>query len=174
MTAYIASTATDTNPLIQFNKRVTSISRSGDAAMINDSVRDESSPRTSQYLHVISIIPLPCLQMIELGDAGLNVMQKNALRKLQYGPLIECLGTLINTSKVEYEEELKELVLHNLMEVYNVDYGFLLDQYVDMHAWDWGYNPFLVGAFEFVGYQTMTCGFQYRLCKCYRYRQTCA
>jgi hypothetical protein len=57
----------------------------------------------------------------------------------------ERLGALINTGKVEYDEELKELVLHNLAEVHNVDYGFLLDQYVDMHAWDWDYNPLLMG-----------------------------
>jgi len=201
MTAYITSTVNDTNPLIQFNKKVTSISQSGDTAM-SVCVRGELSPRT--YSHVISTIPLPCLRMIELGDAGLNVMQKNALRKLQYGPSIkvgmrfrsawwtelfdivggqsstdlpirtiiypshgvesstpstvliasygltndaERLGALINTGKVEYEEQLKELVLHNLAEVHNVDYSFLLDQYVDMHAWDWSDNPLLMGEF---------------------------
>ncbi|KAG2145748.1 hypothetical protein BD769DRAFT_1636430 [Suillus cothurnatus] len=124
-------------------------------------------------------------RMIELADAGLNMMQKNALRKLQYGPSIkvgmrfrsawwtelvditggrlsadlpiqtiiypshsaesstpstvliasyyltddaERLGALINAGKVDNDEELKELVLHHLAEVYNVDYGFLLNQ----------------------------------------------
>ncbi|KAG1869407.1 hypothetical protein DFJ58DRAFT_63493 [Suillus subalutaceus] len=85
MAAYITSTANDTKPLIQFNKKVTSISRSG--AAMNVSVRGESSPRT--YSHVISTIPLPCLRVIELENAGLNVMQTNALRKLQYGPSIK-------------------------------------------------------------------------------------
>jgi hypothetical protein len=55
--------------------------------MINVSVRGESILRT--YLHVISTIPLPCLRVMELGDAGLSVIQKNALRKLQYGPSIK-------------------------------------------------------------------------------------
>ncbi|KAG1840600.1 hypothetical protein DFJ58DRAFT_732818 [Suillus subalutaceus] len=80
MVAYL--TANGTKPIIQFNKKVTSILQSGDIAM-DVSVRGECSPRT--YSHVMSTIPLPSLRMIELGGAGLNVMQKNALRKLQYG-----------------------------------------------------------------------------------------
>ncbi|KAG1869401.1 hypothetical protein DFJ58DRAFT_765921 [Suillus subalutaceus] len=205
ITAYITSTTIGTKPLIQFNKKVTCISQSGDTAM-NVYVRGESSPRT--YSHVISTIPLPSLRTIELGGAGLNVMQKNALRKLQYAPSVkvamrfqsawwtelfdiiggqsstdlpirtiiypscgaesstpstvliasycltndaERLGALINTGKIEYEEQLKELVLRNLAEVHNVDYNFLLDQYVDMHAWDWSDNPLVMGAFGFFG-----------------------
>lgn len=192
-------TANGTESLIQFNKKVTSISQSGDLAM-NVSVRGECNPRT--YSHVISTIPLPGLRLIELGGAGLNVMQKNALRKLRYDTSVkvgmrfrsawwtelfdiiggqsstdlpirsiiypshgaesstpstvllasycwendaERLGALINTGKIEYEEQLKELVLRNLAEVHNVDYSFLLDQYVDMHAWNWGDNPLTAG-----------------------------
>ncbi|KAG1873094.1 flavin-containing amine oxidoreductase-domain containing protein [Suillus subluteus] len=203
MAAYL--TANGTKPVIQFNKKVTSILQSGDIAM-NVSVRGECSPRT--YSHVISTIPLPGLRMIELGRAGLNVMQKNALRKVQYAPSIkvgmrfrsawwtelfdiiggksstdlpirtimypshgaesstpstvliasycltddaERLRALINTGKIEYEEQLKELVLRNLAEVHNVDYSFLLDQYVDMHAWDWSDDPFVMGGFAFFG-----------------------
>ncbi|KAG1869404.1 hypothetical protein DFJ58DRAFT_855718 [Suillus subalutaceus] len=202
MAAYL--TANGTKPVIQFNRKVTSISQSGDIAM-DVSVRSECIPRT--YSHVISTIPLSGLRMIELGGAGLNLRQKNALRKLQYGPSIkvgmrfrsawwtelfdiiggqsstdlpirtivypsygaesstpsmvliasycwsndaERLGALINTSKIEYEEQLKELVLRNLAEVHNVDYSFLLDQYVDMHAWDWSDDP-LMGANAFFG-----------------------
>ncbi|KAG2033024.1 hypothetical protein BDR03DRAFT_1014670 [Suillus americanus] len=193
MEAYITSTANNTKPLIQFNKKVTSISQSGDMEM-NIYVRGESSLYT--YSHVISTIPLPGLRTIELGGAGLNVMQKNALRKLQSGPSIkvgicfqsvwwtklfdivggesftglpirtiiypsygaesstpsmvliasycglndaECLGALINTGKIEYEEQLKELVLGNLAE------------YVDMHAWDWSNNPLIMGSLAFFG-----------------------
>ncbi|KAG2039459.1 hypothetical protein BDR03DRAFT_860009 [Suillus americanus] len=203
MAAYL--TANGTKPVVQFNKKVTSILQSGDTAM-NVSVRGECSPRA--YSHAISTIPLPGLRMIELGGAGLDVMQKNALRKLQYAPSIkvgmrfrsawwtelfdiiggqsstdlpirtiiypshgaesrtpstvliasycliddaERLGALINTGKIEYEEQLKELVLRNLAEVHNVDYGFLLDQYVDMHAWDWSDDPLAMGAFAFFG-----------------------
>ncbi|KAG1898907.1 uncharacterized protein F5891DRAFT_1190404 [Suillus fuscotomentosus] len=198
-------TGNGTESLIQFNKKVTSISQSGDLAM-NVSVRGECSPRT--YSHVISTIPLPGLRLIELGGAGLNVMQKNALRKLQYDTSVkvamrfrsawwtelfdiiggqsstdlpirsiiypshgaesstpstvllasycwendaERLGALINTGQIEYEEQLKELVLRNLAEVHNVDYSFLLDQYVDMHAWNWGDNPLTAGAFASFG-----------------------
>ena len=37
------------------------------------------------YSHVISTLPLPILRTIDLSDAGLNVMQNNALRALEYG-----------------------------------------------------------------------------------------
>lgn len=88
LTDYMADylTSYGAKPLIQFNKKVTSILQKGITGM-HVVVRGESSPRT--YSHVISTIPLPCLRMIELGSAGLNVMQKNALRKLQYGPSIK-------------------------------------------------------------------------------------
>ncbi|KAG1873114.1 hypothetical protein F4604DRAFT_2011818 [Suillus subluteus] len=163
MAAYL--TANGTNPVIQFNKKVMSISQTGDIAM-DVSIRSECIPRT--YSHVISTIPLLGLRMIELGGAGLNVRQKNALCKLQYGPSIktklfdiiggqsstdlpiqtivypsygaessmpstvlivsycwsndaECLGALINTGKIEYEEQLKELMLSNLAEDWSDD-----------------------------------------------------
>jgi len=219
MTACITSTANDTKPLIQFNKRVTSISQSGDTAM-NVYVRGESNPRT--YSHIISTIPLPCLQMVELGDAGLNVMQKNALRKLQYGRSVkvgirfrtawwtelfdiiggksttdlpirtiiypshgaesstpstvliasycwlndaERLGTFINTSKIEYEEQLKELVLRNLAEVHGLNYNYLLYQYVDMHAWDWSDDPLAMGEFLNIDLSQLILILRYR-CLC--------
>ncbi|KAG0694127.1 hypothetical protein DFH29DRAFT_1073006 [Suillus ampliporus] len=80
MTEYITGHGSKTP--IQFNKSVTSISQVGTSAM-KVSVRGEPS-RT--YSHVISTIPLPCLRTIDLAGAGLNVMQRNALRKLEYGP----------------------------------------------------------------------------------------
>ncbi|KAG2151137.1 uncharacterized protein EDB93DRAFT_295054 [Suillus bovinus] len=83
MTKYITNNGT--NALINFNKRVTRICQ-GDHTM-EVSVRGEGASRT--YSHVISTIPLPCLRTIDLSGAGLNVMQKNALRKLQYGPSIK-------------------------------------------------------------------------------------
>ncbi|KAG1873113.1 hypothetical protein F4604DRAFT_1681177 [Suillus subluteus] len=176
MAAYITSTANHTKPLIQFNKKVTSISQRRDSTM-NVSVRGEPSPHT--YSHIISTIPLPCLRVIELENTGLNVMQTNVLRKLQYGPSVkvgmhfksawwttlvliasycwtndaEHLGALINTGKKEYEEQLKELVLRNLTQVHGeqANYDFLLDQYVDMHAWAWSNDPLAMGAFAFFG-----------------------
>jgi monoamine oxidase len=190
-------TANGTNDLIQLNKSVTSISQGEDTMDV--SVRGESS-RT--YSHVISTIPLPGLRTIDLSGAGLNVMQKNALRKLQYGPSIkigvrfqstwwtdlfgivggqsftdlpirtivypsygvnsgspstvliasycwtndaERFGALISTGKTEYIEQLKELVLRNLAEVHNIAYSFLLNQCLDIHAWDWNYDPLTMG-----------------------------
>ncbi|KAG1733554.1 hypothetical protein EDB19DRAFT_1855077 [Suillus lakei] len=205
MEAYLKAKATESKPLIQTEMKVTSICQSADNAM-SVSVRGRSSPLT--YSHVISTIPLPALRMIDLGGANLNVMQKNALRKLQYGPSIkvgmrfrtawwtekykilggqsstdlpirtivypshgaesstpstvliasyswtndaERLGALINTGKTEYEEQLKELVLRNLADVHGADYIDLLNQYVDMHAWDWSDDPLTMGAFAFFG-----------------------
>ncbi|KAG1718976.1 hypothetical protein EDB19DRAFT_1788846 [Suillus lakei] len=58
--------------------KVTSIPQSGDIAM-NVSVMADLA---YSYIHVISTIPLPGLQVIDLRDAGLNVMQNHALRKL--------------------------------------------------------------------------------------------
>ncbi|KAG1747906.1 uncharacterized protein EDB91DRAFT_1235818 [Suillus paluster] len=84
MTEYI--TAKGTNSLIQFNKSVASISQVGTTGM-TVSVRGEPTPRT--YSHVISTLPLPRLRTIDLSGAGLNVMQRNALHKLQYGPSIK-------------------------------------------------------------------------------------
>lgn len=41
------------------------------------------------YAHVISTLPLTVLRTINLNHAGLNVLQKNALRALDYGPSIK-------------------------------------------------------------------------------------
>ncbi len=37
--------------------------------------------------HVISTIPLPVLRSIDLTKANLSLMQANAIRQLNYGPL---------------------------------------------------------------------------------------
>ena len=42
---------------------------------------------THNYSHVISTLPLSVLRTVDLNGAGLNVMQKNALRSLEYGAL---------------------------------------------------------------------------------------
>lgn len=41
------------------------------------------------YSHVISTIPLPVMRTLDLTQAGLSIMQSNALRQLQYGPSIK-------------------------------------------------------------------------------------
>ena len=41
---------------------------------------------THNYSHTISTLPLSVLRTIDLSGAGLNIMQKNALRTLDYGP----------------------------------------------------------------------------------------
>ncbi|KAF8435775.1 hypothetical protein L210DRAFT_3648444 [Boletus edulis BED1] len=41
------------------------------------------------YSHVISTLPLPVLRTVDLKHAGLSVMQRNALRALDYGPAVK-------------------------------------------------------------------------------------
>ncbi|KAF8547023.1 amine oxidase [Imleria badia] len=41
---------------------------------------------THNYSHVISTLPLSVLRTVDLSGAGLNIMQKNALRSLAYDP----------------------------------------------------------------------------------------
>jgi len=44
---------------------------------------------TKKYSHVICTLPLPVLRTIDLTDSELDILQSNALRKLQYGPSIK-------------------------------------------------------------------------------------
>ena len=52
---------------------------------------------THLYSHVISTLPLTVLRTIDLEDAGLNVMQRNALRALDYEPAIK-IGMLFKSN----------------------------------------------------------------------------
>ncbi|OAX41858.1 hypothetical protein K503DRAFT_436190 [Rhizopogon vinicolor AM-OR11-026] len=63
----------------------------------------------------------------------------------------ERLGSLISTGKEEYNEQLKELVLRNLADVHGMPYSDLVDEFVEMHAWDWNHDPLTGGAFAFFG-----------------------
>ena len=45
--------------------------------------------QTKKYSHVISTLPIPVLRTIDLTDSKLDIVQSNALRKLQYGPSIK-------------------------------------------------------------------------------------
>nr|QAA96039.1 L-amino acid oxidase 4 [synthetic construct] len=42
-----------------------------------------------KYSHVISTLPLPVLRTVDLKNSKLDIVQSNALRKLQYGPSIK-------------------------------------------------------------------------------------
>ncbi|KAK3322949.1 hypothetical protein B0H66DRAFT_217430 [Apodospora peruviana] len=83
------------------------------------------------------------------------------------------IGALIDratdkTSSTEDEEELKELLLHDLArlhtptsdpknpfydpnDAYQKTYAFLADQYLDHYAWDWYADRHAVGAFAYFG-----------------------
>ncbi|KAG8985254.1 hypothetical protein FRB90_004851 [Tulasnella sp. 427] len=75
---------------LHLGKRVTRItytgrpSEPGPDTPIRVHVEGEATPR--DYGHVISTLPLPVLRSLDIADAGLDVMQTNALRQLQYGP----------------------------------------------------------------------------------------
>ncbi|KAG6380589.1 hypothetical protein JVT61DRAFT_4953 [Boletus reticuloceps] len=51
---------------------------------------------TKRYSHVVSTLPIPVLRTVDLNSAGLNVLQKNALRTLDYGPSIK-IGVLFKS-----------------------------------------------------------------------------
>jgi len=51
--------------------------------------------QTKTYPHVNSTLPLPVLRTIDLTKSKLDIWQRNALRKLQYGPSIK-VGILFN------------------------------------------------------------------------------
>ncbi|KAI6141921.1 hypothetical protein BKA82DRAFT_1003023 [Pisolithus tinctorius] len=70
---------------IHFGKRVTAIGQRSDGPGIEISVNSESRVCS----HVISTLPLPVLRTIDMKDAGMNILQKNALRQLQYGPPVK-------------------------------------------------------------------------------------
>ncbi|KAG2151158.1 flavin-containing amine oxidoreductase-domain containing protein [Suillus bovinus] len=212
LTEYMTDYITKKKPgAIKLNNRVTCISQDTDTMKVSARNTVNGKVTTAYtYSHVISTTPLPCLRAMDLSGAGLNVMQKNALRKLQYGPSIkvgiyfksawwtdlfgieggqsftdlpirtivypsygiyssspstvliasycwtndaERLGALINSGKDSYNEQLKELVLRDLAAVHGdkANYQFLLDQFKDMHAWDWTCDPLTMGAFAQFG-----------------------
>ncbi|KIK68716.1 hypothetical protein GYMLUDRAFT_92222 [Collybiopsis luxurians FD-317 M1] len=65
-----------------FNKRVTSIKANSEVGMsVTTDLYEEH-----RFSHVISTIPLPVMRTIELSEAGLSIMQANALRTLNYSP----------------------------------------------------------------------------------------
>lgn len=70
---------------ITLNSPVTSI------AMNDDSSIDVVTNHTEhhQFSHVITTIPLPVLRTLDISNAGLSLMQRNALRELNYGPSVK-------------------------------------------------------------------------------------
>ncbi|KAI6126499.1 hypothetical protein F5141DRAFT_1247376 [Pisolithus sp. B1] len=83
---------------IHFDKRVTAIRPASDNPGLQKTIKivipgagvEVSTNRESRvYSHVISTLPLPVLRSIDTEEAGLNILQKNALRQLQYGPSVK-------------------------------------------------------------------------------------
>jgi monoamine oxidase len=71
-----------TRAKVRFEKRVTKIEKG-----LNSSMAVTTSDRTTRtYSQVISSIPLPCLNMVDLDGLSLNWDIKSALRALAYGP----------------------------------------------------------------------------------------
>ncbi|KAF9457573.1 hypothetical protein BDZ94DRAFT_1272826, partial [Collybia nuda] len=69
---------------IKFNHRVTAINRQLTGIEVVTNGTDHHT-----FSHVISTIPLPVLQTIDLTGADLSPMQLNALRSLDYGPSVK-------------------------------------------------------------------------------------
>ncbi|KAF8801940.1 hypothetical protein BYT27DRAFT_7341708 [Phlegmacium glaucopus] len=63
----------------------------------------------------------------------------------------ERLGALINTNQKTWDDQLREVVLRDLALVHGIEYKFLKEHYVDMHAFDWGHNPESMGGFPLFG-----------------------
>jgi monoamine oxidase len=68
------------------------------------------------------------------------------------------IGALIKPDSPIGEEELKEVLFHNLAllhatddKPYDVLLPFIKDQYITHHAWDWYCDPNMVGAFAYFG-----------------------
>ena len=74
---------------ISLNSRVTSISYRNTKGNKGVDITTSNDCETKQFSHVISTIPLPVLRTIDLSAAGLDPMQSNALRELNYGPSIK-------------------------------------------------------------------------------------
>ena len=74
---------------ITLNSPVTSISYRSTAGNKGIDISTPNDDEIKQFTHVISTIPLPVLRTIDLSAAGLDPMQSNALRELNYGPSIK-------------------------------------------------------------------------------------
>ena len=90
---------------IQFKNRVTAIGQSSTIIQDPKSMEPKeiscvsvtvNGSDTILYPHVISTLPLPVLRTVNLNGAGLNVLQKNALRALNYGPSVK-IGVLFKS-----------------------------------------------------------------------------
>ncbi|KIJ70595.1 hypothetical protein HYDPIDRAFT_164579 [Hydnomerulius pinastri MD-312] len=94
MTKYING-ADGSKNLIHFNQRVTAIRSSCDLPTPQGvKIRGGlgiavEGGKERVYSHVISTLPLSVLRTIDMSDIEMTVMQKTALRQLQYGPSIK-------------------------------------------------------------------------------------
>ncbi|KAG9050158.1 hypothetical protein FS837_007457 [Tulasnella sp. UAMH 9824] len=72
------------------------------------------------------------------------------------------IGALVNSGP-DAERRLKDVVLRDLAQVHGVPLEMLVDEFEEMHSWDWQHNPLSQGAFAFFGpgqfrrlYQSLT------------------
>lgn len=70
---------------IHLQKRVNKIAVKSGSVQVE--VEGSSQPR--KYRHVISTVPLPCLQTVNLKEAGLSYNQKVAIRNCHYEPSVK-------------------------------------------------------------------------------------
>lgn len=75
--------------IFAFNACVTGITAVKDDKDETIAVDVSTTHDTQRFAHVISTLPLPVLRTLSLSDAGLEPMQSNALRQLNYGPSVK-------------------------------------------------------------------------------------
>jgi len=61
------------------------------------------------------------------------------------------MGALIVNGDTDQDQLLTELVLKELVDIHNIDYQTLKDDLIGYHGWNWGADPYTMGAFAFFG-----------------------
>ncbi|KAJ7786179.1 hypothetical protein B0H16DRAFT_1295633 [Mycena metata] len=94
MAAYIKKQKPDA---IDFNSRISYIGMGKDGSNNIMEVKVDQRTTSYKFSHVISTLPLTVLRTINIKNAGLSLMQSNALRELNYGPSVK-IGMLFRTA----------------------------------------------------------------------------